>query len=142
MESHSPFFQPFTLGAMTLRNRFVMAPMTRSFSPGNVPNEKVIAYYERRAQNEVGLILSEGTCVGHDGSSGYDNVPYFYGEQALAGWKKVIDAVHASGGKMMPQLWHVGAIRDPKKDKTSVAPSYSPSGLIRPGKQRGVAMQS
>lgn len=140
MEPDTAFFQPFSLGGMTLRNRFVMAPMTRSFSPGNVPNEKVIAYYQRRAQNEVGLILSEGTCVGHEGSSGYDNVPYFYGDQALAGWKKVIDAVHAADGKMMPQLWHVGAIRDPDKDKTSDAPCYSPSGLIRPGKQRGVAM--
>lgn len=140
MEKLSAFFEPFSLGPLKLRNRFVMAPMTRSFSPGNVPNAKVVAYYERRAINQVGLILSEGTCVGHSGSSGYDNVPFFYGDDALAGWKQVIDAVHAAGGKMMPQLWHVGAIRDPARDKASDAPAYSPSGLIRPGKQRGVAM--
>ena len=140
MERQSSFFEPLSIGQLTLRNRFVMAPMTRSFSPGNVPNDKVVAYYQRRAVNQVGLILSEGTCVGHPGSSGYDNVPYFYGEESLAGWQKVIDAVHAAGGKMMPQLWHVGAIRDPEKDKTSDAPAFSPSGLIRPGKQRGIAM--
>lgn len=140
MELQSRFFEPFAMGQLALKNRFVMAPMTRSFSPGNVPNEKVVAYYQRRAANQVGLILSEGTCVGHAGSSGYDNVPYFYGDESLAGWKQVIDAVHAEGGKMMPQLWHVGAIRDPEKDKTSDAPAYSPSGLIRPGKQRGAAM--
>ena len=81
------------MGQLALKNRFVMAPMTRSFSPGNVPNEKVVAYYQRRAANQVGLILSEGTCVGHAGSSGYDNVPYFYGDESLAGWKQVIDAV-------------------------------------------------
>lgn len=140
MSSESPFFQPFSLGSLELRNRFVMAPMTRQYSPGNVPNEKVIAYYERRAVNQVGLVISEGTCVGHAGASGYDNVPYFFGEEALAGWKKVIDAVHAAGGKMFPQLWHVGSIRDPDKDKTSDAPAYSPSGLVLPGKERGVAM--
>lgn len=138
--SSSPFFEPFSIGSLQLRNRFVMAPMTRQYSPGNVPNDKVIAYYERRAVNQVGLVISEGTCVGHDGASGYDNVPYFHGEAALAGWKKVIDAVHAAGGKMMPQLWHVGSIRDPKKDETSDAPAYSPSGLVLPGKERGIAM--
>ncbi len=140
MDSQSALFQPFTLGPLELRNRFAMAPMTRQYSPGNVPNEKVVAYYERRARNQVGLIISEGTCVGHDGASGYDNVPYFYGEKPLAGWRQVIDAVHEAGGKMIPQLWHVGAIRDPETDSTSDAPAYSPSGLIRPGKERGVAM--
>ena len=140
MEHLANLFEPLTVGKLSLRNRFVMAPMTRSFSPGNIPNPKVVAYYERRAKNQVGLIISEGTCVGHSGSSGYDNVPYFYGEESLAGWKQVIDAVHAAGGKMMPQLWHVGAIRNPDKDQTSDAPAFSPSGLIMPGKQRGTAM--
>lgn len=140
MTSSSPLFQPFQLGPLELSNRFVMAPMTRQYSPGNVPNAQVVAYYERRAINQVGLIISEGTCVGHDGANGYDNVPVFYGTDALAGWGQVIDSVHAAGGKMMPQLWHVGAIRDPDKDTNSDAPAYSPSGLIRPGKDRGQAM--
>ena len=95
----SSLFQPFSLGPLTLRNRFVMAPMTRQYSPGNVPNDKVVAYYERRAANQVGLIISEGTCIGHAGANGYENIPYFHGDEALAGWKKVIDAVHAAGGK-------------------------------------------
>ena len=117
-----------------------MAPMTRQYSPGNIPNQKVIDYYERRAINQVGLVISEGTCVNHDGADGYENVPFFYGEESLAGWKKVIDAVHAADGKMIPQLWHVGGIRNPEKDKTSDAPSYSPSGLVRPGKECGTGM--
>lgn len=133
-------FRPFQLGKLQLKNRIAMAPMTRQFSPGNVPNSKNIAYYERRAHYGVGLIISEGTCVGHKGASGYANVPYFYGEKSLAGWKKVIDAVHAAGGKMMPQLWHVGAIRKEGQEPDPSVPGYSPSGLIKPGRERGVAM--
>lgn len=117
-----------------------MAPMTRQFSPGNVPNRKTVAYYERRAHNDVGLILTEGTCVGHKAASGYANVPYFYGEDSLAGWKRVVDAVHEAGGKIMPQLWHVGAIRKEGQEPDPAVPGYSPSGLLMPGKTRGVAM--
>ena len=104
-------FKPFHLGALELPTRVVMAPMTRSFSPGGVPNSKVIEYYRRRAAAGVGLIITEGTTVGHKASNGYPNVPHFYGEAALAGWKKVVDAVHAEGGKIVPQLWHVGSVR-------------------------------
>ncbi|MEQ3761793.1 MAG: 12-oxophytodienoate reductase, partial [Alcanivorax sp.] len=98
MSTLSPLFAPITLGPLTLKNRIVMAPMTRTFSPGNVPNDLNIAYYERRAENEVGLIITEGTCIGHKAANGYARVPFIYGEDALAGWKKVVDAVHAKGG--------------------------------------------
>ncbi len=91
-------FQPFRLGALELPTRVVMAPMTRNFSPGGVPNAKVVEYYRRRAAAGVGLIVSEGTTVGHKAANGYPNVPRFYGEDALAGWKQVVDAVHAEGG--------------------------------------------
>ncbi|WP_437930611.1 NADH:flavin oxidoreductase [Sorangium sp. So ce291] len=107
-EDVSALFKPFQLKGLTLKNRFVMAPMTRQRSPGNVPSEPNIDYYARRAAGGVGLILSEGTVVERPGKLHYRDVPHFYGEQALDGWKKVIDRVHQEGGKMAPQLWHVG----------------------------------
>ena len=140
MSTLSPLFAPITLGPLTLKNRIVMAPMTRTFSPGNVPNDLNVAYYERRAENEVGLIITEGTCIGHKAANGYAHVPFIYGEEALAGWKKVVDAVHAKGGKIAPQLWHVGAVRKEGVEPDPSVPGYSPSGLFKPGKETGVAM--
>ncbi len=140
--SESPLFNPIELGSLHLKNRVVMAPMTRTFSPKGVPNELVAAYYARRAKNEVGLIITEGTCVGHKAANGYPNVPYIYGDEALAGWKKVVDAVHQEGGKIVPQLWHVGAIRRAGKGAgpDEPVPGYSPSGLVAKGKPSGEAM--
>ena len=88
-----------------------MAPMSRAFSPGGVPTPAVAEYYARRARHEVGLILSEGTYIDHPAASGYPDCPDFFGEQALAGWKAVVAAVHAEGAAMFPQLWHVGSHR-------------------------------
>ena len=133
-------FRPFSLGNLELSNRIVMAPMTRSFSPGNVPNNLVAAYYARRADNNVGLIITEGTCVGHPAANGYPNIPFIAGEEALAGWQKVVDAVHAKGGKIFPQLWHVGAVRRTGIEPDPDFPAHSPSGLFKPGKENGVAM--
>lgn len=133
-------FSPFSLGNMSLSNRVLMAPMTRSMSPGNVPNDNVVEYYRKRAAGGVGLIITEGTCVGHKAASGYPNVPFCAGEEALAGWKKVIDAVHAEGGKIAPQLWHVGGIRKPGVEPGGDLPGYSPSGMAFPGKVTGHAM--
>lgn len=132
----SPLFQPYDLGNLHLDNRIVMAPMTRSYSPGNVPNAKNIEYYRRRAAGGVGLIITEGTCVGHKAASGYPNVPFFYGDDALAGWQKVAEAVHAEGGKIMPQLWHVGAVRKPGIEPDPEVPGHGPSGLVARGKKR------
>ncbi len=133
-------FQPVTLGNLSLANRTVMAPMTRTFSPNNVPNDLVVEYYRRRAQGGVGLIITEGTCVGHKAASGYPNVPFIAGDEALAGWKKVVDAVHAEGGKIAPQLWHVGAIRKPGVEPGGDTPGYGPSGMAMPGKVTGHEM--
>jgi len=140
MSTTDALFQPITLGTLELSNRIVMAPMTRTYSPGNVPNDLNVAYYERRAANGVGLIITEGTCVGHKGANGYARVPFIYGEEALAGWKKVVDAVHAKGGKIAPQLWHVGAVRKEGTEPDPSVPGYSPSGLFKPGKETGLAM--
>jgi len=133
----SPLLQPFSCKSLQLRNRVAMAPMTRSFSPGNVPNDAVVKYYQRRAEGEVGLIITEGVEINHPGASGFPNVPKIYGE-AMTGWRRVVDAVHAAGGQIIPQLWHVGAVRKPETD--DAAPAYSPSGLFGPGKPSGVAM--
>lgn len=63
-----------------------MAPMTRSFSPGGVPKQDVSNYYQRRAENNVGLIVTEGTVIDHPSAAGYPKIPHFYGEEALSGW--------------------------------------------------------
>jgi 2,4-dienoyl-CoA reductase-like NADH-dependent reductase (Old Yellow Enzyme family) len=101
-------FQPFQIKNLVLKNRFVMAPMTRQHSVGNVPNQDNVDYYVRRAQSEVGLILTEGTSIGRPGSQHQRDVPQIYQTAALDGWKRVVDAVHGHGGKIAPQLWHVG----------------------------------
>lgn len=126
-------FAPFRLGNLELPTRVVMAPMTRSFSPGGVPNAKVIEYYRRRAAAGVGLIVTEGTTVGHKAANGYPNVPRFYGEDALAGWKQVVEAVHAEGGKIVPQLWHVGNVRRLGTEPDASVPGYGPMEKVKDG---------
>ncbi len=133
-------FKPFEFKGLRLKNRIVMAPMTRSFSPGGVVNDDVAQYYKRRAAAEVGLIVSEGTGVNRPASLNDKDVPRFYGEKELAGWKHVIDEVHAVGGAMAPQLWHVGAVRTRDPEWNPPGPYDSPSGLSRPGKAFGEAM--
>jgi 2,4-dienoyl-CoA reductase-like NADH-dependent reductase (Old Yellow Enzyme family) len=136
----SPLFTPFNSEKLQLKNRIVMAPMTRTFSPNNIPNSKVVDYYQRRAAGGVGLIITEGTCIDHKAANGYPNVPFFYGKEALAGWKKVVDDVHQAGGKIAPQLWHVGGIRKPGTEPDKTVPGYSPSGMAMPNKVTGHAM--
>jgi 2,4-dienoyl-CoA reductase-like NADH-dependent reductase (Old Yellow Enzyme family) len=133
-------FQPFSVGSLNLKNRIVMAPMTRSFSPDGVPGKDVVAYYRRRAENEVGLILSEGTAIDRPAAKNDPKVPFFHGEASLAGWGNVIDAVHKAGGKMGPQIWHVGAVKSFQNDWTPPSPIESPSGLEAPNAPRGEAM--
>lgn len=135
MTDVAPLFQPFQLRQLQLANRIVMAPMTRSRSPGGVPIAENAAYYARRAAAEVGLILSEGTLTRRRGACGDANVPLFWGEQALLGWQHVIDAVHAAGGKMGPQLWHQGMSRKPGTGHFPEAPCDGPSGITLLGKK-------
>jgi len=106
--SAEALFTPFSIKNVTLPNRIVMAPMTRSFSPGGIPGEDVAAYYRRRAQGGVGLMITEGTYPPHP-AAGFDpKVPRLYGEAALQGWRHVVDQVHAAGGHIFSQLWHLG----------------------------------
>jgi 2,4-dienoyl-CoA reductase-like NADH-dependent reductase (Old Yellow Enzyme family) len=132
----------YRLKALNLPNRVVMAPMTRSFSPGGVPPAEVAAYYRRRAENGVGLIITEATGIGRPAAVNEPDVPHFHGEAALAGWKKVVDDVHAAGGLIAPQLWHVGQKRSKAaSDWTPPAPYESPSGLSVTGKHVGQPMR-
>ncbi|MDI7775240.1 NADH:flavin oxidoreductase [Asticcacaulis sp. EMRT-3] len=131
--SSNTLFSPFSLKNLTLPNRVVMAPMTRNMSPGGVPDEHVAAYYERRAENGVGLILTEGTVIERPASKNEANIPNFYGE-GLNGWAKVVEAVHARGGKIAPQIWHTGIVYGQNPDYRPT-PMDSPSGLSIAGEK-------
>ncbi|WP_413105607.1 NADH:flavin oxidoreductase [Streptomyces sp. Inha503] len=123
---------PFTVGDLELRNRIVMAPMTRMASPNGVPGRDIAEYYARRAANEVGLIITEGVRFSPDGAREDDGVPHFYGAEALAGWAHAVRRVHEEGGRIIPQLWHPGTGRtdaEPPADGSSLAPSgHAPDG--------------
>lgn len=121
--------RPVSINGLTVPNRIAMAPMTRMFSPGGVPGEDVVSYYARRAAAGVGLIVTEGTYVGHESAGESGNVPRFHGEEQLAGWAKVAEAVHAAGGTIVPQLWHIGMVRQAGKPPFPGAPAVGPSGL-------------
>ncbi len=117
-------FDPITIGDLTLKNRVIMAPLTRAraVNPGRVPNALMAEYYAQRAS--AGLILSEATSVTPQGV-GYENTPGIWSDEQVEGWKLVTAAVHAKGGKIFMQLWHVGRISDPEllDGQPPVAPS-------------------
>jgi len=113
----SPLFEPIALGALELKTRVAMAPMTRSRAgAGEVINASAATYYAQRAG--AGLIISEATQISRQGQ-GYPNTPGVFTEDQVAGWKAVTDAVHAAGGKIVAQLWHVGRVS---------LPDYQPDG--------------
>lgn len=102
-------FEPYHLSDLTLKNRFVMAPMTRSRSsePGSIPNDLMAQYYSQRTS--AGIIISEATQISLQGQ-GYARTPGIYTHEQTEGWKKVTEAVHKNGGKIISQLWHVGRV--------------------------------
>ena len=113
MIAHSviePLLSPFALRGMALANRIAMAPMTRYFSPGGVPGDEVPGYYRRRAERGVGLVVTEGIGVAHPVSVDHPGVPLLHGDAAIARWSEIVDGVHAAGAKILPQLWHQGAM--------------------------------
>jgi len=132
-------FDPIKVGGLELPNRIIMAPLTRSraVGAGRVPNALMAEYYVQRAS--AGLILSEATSVTPMGV-GYADTPGIWSDEQVAGWKHVTDAVHAAGGRIFLQLWHVGRISDPLflDGDLPVAPSaVQPKGhvsLVRPAK--------
>ena len=100
-------FESFPLGKTTLKNRIVMAPMTRSRAINNVPNKLMAHYYQQRAS--AGLIISEGTSPSPNGI-GYPRIPGAYSDEQIKGWKIIADAVHEKNGKIFVQLMHTGRI--------------------------------
>ncbi|MDP3494878.1 MAG: NADH:flavin oxidoreductase [Hyphomonadaceae bacterium] len=123
-------FRPLQIGELQLRNRIVMPAMTRNRSPGNIPGEKVLEYYRRRAKS-VGMIVTEGTCINHPAANAYRDVPFIYGEGPLEGWKRIVDAVHAEGARIVAQLWHTGSARHPGASPDPQVPAFTPSGLTQ-----------
>ncbi len=134
-ENQNPLFSEFITEKLSLKNRIVMAPMTRNKSPNYVPNAEVLAYYRRRAENDVGLIITEGTTINHKAANGDADVPAFHGE-ALDRWKPIVEAVHLAGGKIAPQLWHVGSVRKPGTGPDPSVPGMGPSGITNGGKKK------
>lgn len=125
----SALFTPFSLKSLDLPNRVVMPAMTRGFAPDGVPVKEVAAYYRRRAEGGVGLIITEGVGVDRPVSVNETNYPRMHGAERLAAWKNVVDEVHAAGGRIAPQLWHVGGAPG-EAAKQNID---TPSGLFAPG---------
>src|SRR3979409_1760462 len=109
MTTPTKLFEPFKLGAITLPNRFVMAPLTRNRAvpPGMVPSPLAVDYYGQRAS--AGLLITEASQVSQQGQ-GYQDTPGIYSTEQTAGWRKVTDRVHERGGRIFIQIWHVGRI--------------------------------
>lgn len=124
-----PLFDPVAVGDLALRNRIVMSPMTREFAEEGVLKSEVDAYYRRRAEHGVGLIVTEGTTIGHPVAHYSSAVPYIHGDAPLARWHSVVEQVHSVGGAIFPQLWHTGVARRRKKTPNPGTPSISPSGI-------------
>ena len=139
-------FDPTKFGDIEVSNRLVMAPLTRNRSPKAIPNDLNVTYYEQRAS--AGLIITEGTPITQQGQ-GYADVPGLYLSQAIEGWKKVTDAVHEKGGKIVTQVWHVGRVSHVSlqpNEAAPVAPSAIPAGgktyIINPDGTGGFAETS
>jgi 2,4-dienoyl-CoA reductase-like NADH-dependent reductase (Old Yellow Enzyme family) len=139
--TREPLFRPITINGLTLPNRIVMAPMGQGHATNGVPDPGYPAYYRRRAEGGVGLIISGATAIPHASAPMDINEPHFHGEQPLAGWKQAVDEVHAAGGRIIPQLWHTGM------HGIAYAPppwaQHGPSGVWFPGpREDGAAGES
>jgi len=118
-------FDPIQAGDIALANRIVMAPLTRNRAPGAVPTPLMANYYTQRAS--AGLLITEATAISHQGQ-GYADVPGLYAPEQVAGWKAVTASVHAAGGKIVTQLWHVGRVSHTELQPGGGAP-VAPSAL-------------
>ncbi|KAG1733693.1 hypothetical protein EDB19DRAFT_1639444 [Suillus lakei] len=147
--------KPLTIGPFTLRNGVIMSALTRSRSvPTNVPNDINLEYYVQRARGGAGLIISEGTLICHQGHviqsvtstqtdcsnswifrTEWPNAPGIWSQDQVAAWKRITDAVHAEGGLIFTQLWHLGRVCHPDapEQKASGMPVYGPSSIAARG---------
>lgn len=129
-------FDPIRAGALALSNRIVMAPLTRNRSPNAIPTELAVTYYTQRAS--AGLLVTEATAISQQGQ-GYADVPGLYAPEQLAAWRRVTDRVHAAGGKIVVQLWHVGRISHTSLQPDGQAP-VAPSAIA--AKSRTVLIEN
>lgn len=125
----STLFTPTQLGSLSLKNRIVMAPLTRSRAIGNLPNALMEQYYRLRA--DAGLIITEGTSPSPNGL-GYARIPGLFNEEQVAGWKRVTDGVHQAGGRIFVQLMHTGRVSHPANLPVG-ASIQAPSAVAVPG---------
>lgn len=133
----APLLTPLKVKSVTFPNRVVMAPMTRNFSPNGIPGDDVAAYYRRRIEGQVGGIVTEAVCVEHQGAVGdaglgEHGTPYMWTDAALEGWRTVVKEVHAAGGVIFPQLWHMGVMKRPGTGPFPDYPACRPNGLWGP----------
>ena len=136
--SASVLFEPFQLGSLRLPNRVVMSPMSRYFSPGGVPAPAFADYYRRRAEGQVGLVVTGATGIERPMTNNDPNLALFHGD-ALPVWQTVVDDVHRVGGRIALQLWHSGALQNRDPD-WKPAPVESPSGINAPAQIVGEPM--
>jgi N-ethylmaleimide reductase len=152
MENHSALFTPVRLGAIELKHRVVMPPMSRlrAHWPSVVPSDLMLEYYSQRA-SDGGLVLTEATAIAPS-ARGYKGAPGIYNDEQVAGWKRITDAVHAKGGYMFVQLWHAGrtthvAVTGEQPVTASVDPTYwadptifvvTPDGFVQPSPHRAL----
>lgn len=122
-------FEPCQVGGIALASRIVMAPLTRNRAPGALANARMATYYRQRANpaTGAGLIITEATAISHQGQ-GYADVPGIWSNEQVAAWKQVTDAVHAEGGKIVMQLWHVGRVSHTSLQPGGAAP-VAPSAI-------------
>lgn len=122
-------FSPLQVGSIHCANRVVMAPLTRNRAPGAIPTPLMATYYTQRAdpKNGAGLIVTEATAISHQGQ-GYSDVPGIWSDEQVAAWKLVTDSVHAAGGKIVMQLWHVGRVSHVDLQPAGQAP-VAPSAI-------------
>jgi N-ethylmaleimide reductase len=131
MTTSSKLFEPYKLGPISLPNRFVMAPLTRNRAgAGMVPSPLAVEYYGQRAS--AGLLITEASQISQQGQ-GYQDTPGIYSKQQVAGWRKVTERVHARGGRIFIQLWHVGRISHTSLQPNNGAP-VGPSAIRAIGK--------
>ena len=126
MTATTALIEPVTIAGLSLTSPFVMAPMTRFRSPGGVPTAEVAAYYRRRAEHAVGLIITEGVLVDHPSAGHESAVPRLTPGAAEDGWRRVTAEVHEAGGKIAAQLWHLGSRREPVDGIRAWTPSAVP----------------
>lgn len=131
-------FEPFAIKSLTLKNRFVLAAMSRYRSKGGAPNAELAAYHRRRAEGGVALSITGATGVDRPAANNHPHLANI-NEDTFSAWRRVVDEVHGAGGAIALQAWHAGALFNVDPNWTP-APIESPSGLVARGEKKGVAM--